>query len=325
MRKAIAESRIISAIKYGAIQTAEVARASALKVMDTIGITSLLTRLGLRQTEATVAAGQAVTEGVISGERVVQAAASAASLASTIKNAVVAGALAIKTGLVAAAQAANAAAALTANAAMTFGIGTIVAIAAAAAAIGILIAQMSKARSAGDVAMPADGKTRISSGEGEIFELSDNDDVVAAPGAVDALSNAGNNKSVLQQIEVQASMAAQPIVAAIQSLQTSLEGIVTNVQTRRQANVERVEQEPIEVPNETIQPVANPTSTTQTTPVQTTQDNGPLIAELQKQNALLAQILTATSTPMPIQIGSRVISELQSQLTVENSYRGRGV
>ena len=120
-------------------------------------------------------------------------------------------------------------------------------------------------------------------------------------------------------------MTAQPIVAAIQSLQTSLESIVTNVQTRRQANVERVEQKPIEVPNETIQPAASPTSTTQTTPAQTTQDNGPLIAELQKQNELLAKILYATSTPMPIQIGSKVISELQSQLTVENSYRGRGV
>ena len=41
---------------------------------------------------------------------------------------------------------------------------------------------------AGDVMSPADGKTRISTKEGGLFELSPNDDLVAAPGAADAMA-----------------------------------------------------------------------------------------------------------------------------------------
>jgi hypothetical protein len=41
---------------------------------------------------------------------------------------------------------------------------------------------------AGDVMSPADGKTRISTKEGGLFELSPNDDLIAAPGAADAMA-----------------------------------------------------------------------------------------------------------------------------------------
>ena len=51
--------------------------------------------------------------------------------------------------------------------------------------LGYLAASMGKA---GDVMSPADGKTRVSTKEGGLFELSANDDLVAAPGAADALS-----------------------------------------------------------------------------------------------------------------------------------------
>jgi hypothetical protein len=65
----------------------------------------------------------------------------------------------------------------------------------AAAMIGALFAAISKASSvktAADVSSPADGKTIISTKEGGLFELSPNDDLVAAPGAASALANASN-------------------------------------------------------------------------------------------------------------------------------------
>lgn len=38
---------------------------------------------------------------------------------------------------------------------------------------------------------PADGKTRVSTKEGGLFELSPNDDLVAAPGAADMMTKKG--------------------------------------------------------------------------------------------------------------------------------------
>jgi hypothetical protein len=60
----------------------------------------------------------------------------------------------------------------------------------AATAIGFGMSLYSKA---GDLSSPADGRTRISTKEGGLFELSPNDDVVAAPGLVDAM---GGNPSL---------------------------------------------------------------------------------------------------------------------------------
>ena len=51
----------------------------------------------------------------------------------------------------------------------------------------------SKTQKVGDVDSAADGKTQISTKEGGLFELSKNDDLVAAPGASRALANASNN------------------------------------------------------------------------------------------------------------------------------------
>ena len=49
--------------------------------------------------------------------------------------------------------------------------------------------------SAGDVNSPAKGKTQISTKEGGLFELSQNDDIVAFPGASQMAQNAQNNMS----------------------------------------------------------------------------------------------------------------------------------
>ena len=54
--------------------------------------------------------------------------------------------------------------------------------------LGYLASSLSKA---GDVMSPADGKTVVSTKEGGLFELSANDDLVAAPGAAAALSGGG--------------------------------------------------------------------------------------------------------------------------------------
>jgi hypothetical protein len=72
------------------------------------------------------------------------------------------------------------------------------ALAAAAVGTGIanLLSQSSKAKSAGDVMSPAKGKTQISTKEGGLFELSKNDDVIAAPGLL-SKNNQNNSTPVI--------------------------------------------------------------------------------------------------------------------------------
>ena len=68
-------------------------------------------------------------------------------------------------------------------------IGPILAVAAIAAAAAGGYALYNKFNKAGDVMSPSKGKTQISTKEGGLFELSKNDDVIAAPGLL-----SGNNK-----------------------------------------------------------------------------------------------------------------------------------
>jgi len=65
----------------------------------------------------------------------------------------------------------------------------------AIAAAGGLFALYNKATSAGDMFSPADGKTQISTKEGGLFQLSKNDDVIAAPGLASAMSGGGTASS----------------------------------------------------------------------------------------------------------------------------------
>ena len=57
------------------------------------------------------------------------------------------------------------------------------------AAAAILAAGFGALSKVGDLASPADGKTQVSTKEGGLFELSPNDDLVAAPGAAAALAD----------------------------------------------------------------------------------------------------------------------------------------
>ncbi len=75
-------------------------------------------------------------------------------------------------------------------------IGPVLAIAAGAAAVAGGMALYSKFKKpAGDMLGTADGKTQVSPKEGGIFELSKNDDFIAAPGAADAMDKKGDSSS----------------------------------------------------------------------------------------------------------------------------------
>jgi transcriptional regulator with XRE-family HTH domain len=84
-------------------------------------------------------------------------------------------------------------AAITSASAATLGIGAVAIIGGITAAT----MAMKSAQKAGDVMSPADGKTQISTKEGGLFELSRNDDVIAAPGIASALSGGGGQSSPL--------------------------------------------------------------------------------------------------------------------------------
>ena len=73
-----------------------------------------------------------------------------------------------------------------------FGIGIPLGIAAVAGLFS-MASKAKKAASVGDMLSPADGKTQVSTKEGGLFELSPNDDLVAAPGAGKALSGDGGS------------------------------------------------------------------------------------------------------------------------------------
>lgn len=94
------------------------------------------------------------------------------------------------------------------SAAMTPVIGPILAAAAGAAALALGYSLISKGEKVGDINSPAGGKTQISTKEGGLFELSPNDDIVAAPGASAALANAssggGTSASMKKLEELQA-------------------------------------------------------------------------------------------------------------------------
>jgi hypothetical protein len=84
-------------------------------------------------------------------------------------------------------------------------------IAAAAIVIGAASSYMSKA---GDLKSPADGKTVVSTKEGGLFQLSPNDDLVAAPGAANALENATGGEGVSANL----SQLAAPLNAMINEI-----------------------------------------------------------------------------------------------------------
>ena len=118
-----------------------------------------------------------------------------ANTAATIANTAVKGASAIASyaaslgAMVLAA--ANFFAGAAAGSLASFGFGAPALIAFAVAGIAAMVAGIAKARSAGDMISPAKGKTMVSPKEGGLFELSPNDDFMAAPGLAGAMGGGG--------------------------------------------------------------------------------------------------------------------------------------
>jgi hypothetical protein len=73
-----------------------------------------------------------------------------------------------------------------------YGAMPFVGVALAAGVVAALLSSMGKAKSVGDVMSPANGRTQISTKEGGLLNLSPNDDLVAAPNAIENLNAASN-------------------------------------------------------------------------------------------------------------------------------------
>ena len=87
----------------------------------------------------------------------------------------------------------------------------IAAIAGLAVAAAITAAAVSYFSKAGDMYSPADGVTRVSTKEGGLFELSPNDDLVAAPGAAAALAGGGTGDGSGTTLNVDLSVLSAPL------------------------------------------------------------------------------------------------------------------
>jgi hypothetical protein len=73
-----------------------------------------------------------------------------------------------------------------------YGAMPFVGVALAAGVVAALLTSMGKAKNVGDVMSPANGRTQISTKEGGLLNLSPNDDLVAAPNAIENLNAASN-------------------------------------------------------------------------------------------------------------------------------------
>jgi hypothetical protein len=112
----------------------------------------------------------------------------------------------------------SAAAAIMTSMATLGPIGAVAGIALGLGAIAGIIAAVAAVKSAGDVMSPADGKTRISTKEGGLYELSPNDDVMAAPGLIDSMS--GKEKRAFSRAE----MNLAPLLQKMDSLIAATKG-----------------------------------------------------------------------------------------------------
>ena len=103
-------------------------------------------------------------------------------------------------------------AALVLNSSLTFGVGAAIALAAVGAGMSLLKSNKDEATKVGDVFSPSKGKTQISTKEGGLFELSKNDDVIAAPGAA-AKMQQSNQSTVVQQDNTETNNLLKQLIA----------------------------------------------------------------------------------------------------------------
>jgi hypothetical protein len=107
-------------------------------------------------------------------------------------------------------------------------IGAILAVGATAALFSAVSAAKSKVTPVGDLSSPASGKTQVSTKEGGLFELSKNDDLVAAPGLINKLNTSSAPLVINQPTAPQAPMIDYDKIAQAISrvtVQTNLDGV----------------------------------------------------------------------------------------------------
>jgi|TARA_R110000823_G_scaffold279248_1_gene397563 hypothetical protein len=127
-----------------------------------------------------VTAGMAVAFGIIG----------AAILGSMVPGLITSAASAIGLAI---SMAATAVASIASASALTLGIGIVAIVAGIAVAV---MAMKSATKDVGDMMIPSEGQTTVSTKEGGIFNLSPNDDLVAAPGAIDMMNNTSATSDV---------------------------------------------------------------------------------------------------------------------------------
>jgi hypothetical protein len=191
-----------------AINTIVGAFASMVSGLNSIGgvLPVVITLLGAMAVKSTLAAAANVkqsltTLGLVSAKEAENVAtnkgvlAYAKNTAATIANTAVKGASALASYAASAGAmvlaAANFFAGAAAGSLASLGFGAPALIAFAVAGIAAMVAGIMKARQAGDMMSPASGKTMISTKEGGLFEMSKNDDILAAPGLAGAMAGGG--------------------------------------------------------------------------------------------------------------------------------------
>jgi hypothetical protein len=196
----------------------QLAREEGKTIFQSLSIALGKTRLGQMITESGILTANSLKEKISLGFQAASAAIQQSKLGIMIaQGATFAYSIAKETVLLGI-KVAQAAAAMVGVSAATLGIGTAIALAAAAGGIAYLYS-ISKPSPAGDMLSPADGKTQISTKEGGLFELSKNDDLVAAPGASKALK--GGNTSPGASINI------APLVAQMSQMNATLNAILS--------------------------------------------------------------------------------------------------
>jgi len=112
-----------------------------------------------------------------------------------------------------------------AGSATTLGFGTPVLVGLATAAVASMIGALSAAP-AGDIISPAKGKTMVSPKEGGLFELSKNDDLMAAPGLAGAIGGGtgGGGRVDTSRLEALQSETTQKLERVAAVLEGALSG-----------------------------------------------------------------------------------------------------
>jgi len=127
-----------------------------------------------------------------------------------------------------------------------FGIGIPLAIGAVAGLFALIgKGKAAAATPAGDIMSPADGKTQISTKEGGLFDLSSNDDVMAAPGLVDRLKSKREQRAFSR-----AEMNLAPLLKKMDLLITATKGKQVLVADGRQLASTTANQQEVSLKNQ---------------------------------------------------------------------------